>query len=275
MLILLPGMLLADGPAEREANKREAEKREAMIHAANKRKDEIREGIEREVRQQAEMRERAEKQERAALTEELEEIRRKLGPGFSIESEEFGIERDRPRPDPDPMLHEMAEQFRHHARRLEELAGDFESRMQYHMADRLREAARRQWEAARILLPPPEEFMPPGPTPEPPMVMGRPHEPEHRHAQPMPGMPPGAMQPMRHGPQPGQPVPVVPFPGSGFRPNSEYHDPIEPGQASNFPNAQSDASSQPGSEGLKLYGLLPLQRVEAEEQKGPQLSPER
>lgn len=98
--------------------------------------------------------------------EQFEEIRRQLGPEFSIESEEFGIERERPDSTPHldkqhgeewqgtklyQQVRELVNRFRENARHLEELAGEAERLSEYGLADQLREMARHQWEHAREL----------------------------------------------------------------------------------------------------------------------------
>ncbi|QDU76393.1 hypothetical protein Pan97_34420 [Bremerella volcania] len=98
---------------------------------------------------------------------EVEEIRKQLGPEFSIESKELGIERDRREPQsaddewrptedwPGTQLYqevrELVGKFRHNARHLEELAAQAEQMSEYGLADQLREMARHQWEHAREL----------------------------------------------------------------------------------------------------------------------------
>lgn len=107
--------------------------------------------------------------EKAAIPvlEAVEEIRQQLGPEFSIESEEFGIERDQAIEKPtDGEWHatdewpgtklyqevrELVGKFRQNARHLEELAGQAEQMSEYGLADQLREIARHQWEHAREL----------------------------------------------------------------------------------------------------------------------------
>lgn len=97
---------------------------------------------------------------------QFEEIRQQLGPEFSIESKEFGIERDRPATMPKTdqkqgqelhvtriyqQVRELVKRFHENARHLEELAGEAEQLSEYGLADQLREMARHQWEHAREL----------------------------------------------------------------------------------------------------------------------------
>lgn len=97
---------------------------------------------------------------------QFEEIRKQLGPEFSIESKEFGIERERPASTPHldeqngdecqgtklyEQVRELVNRFRENARHLEELAGEAEQLSEYGLADQLREMARHQWEHAREL----------------------------------------------------------------------------------------------------------------------------
>lgn len=97
---------------------------------------------------------------------EVEEIRKQLGPDFSIESKELGIERERAKDNPSKShpsdeqwpgtklyreVRELVNKFRHDARHLEEMAAHAEQLSEFPLADQLREMARRQWEAAREL----------------------------------------------------------------------------------------------------------------------------
>lgn len=109
------------------------------------------------------------------LPEDLEEIRRALGPRYSIDSQELDIPYERPRgtgsaanekpganPTPhmedpgaiDQELKDVSQTIRVLARRLERLAADAEDRSQYARADQLREIARNHWQSAREVLAP-------------------------------------------------------------------------------------------------------------------------
>ncbi|PQO27397.1 hypothetical protein C5Y96_17820 [Blastopirellula marina] len=100
------------------------------------------------------------------VLKEVESIRNQLGPEYSIESKELGIERDRDLSSPhtnerpnEPWsgtkLHqevrEFVTKFRNDARHLEEMAAHAEQLSEFALADQLRAMAHRQWEAAREL----------------------------------------------------------------------------------------------------------------------------
>lgn len=100
------------------------------------------------------------------VLKEVEDIRKQLGPEYSIESKELGIQRDRDStnsPSADKPGEEWNEsklyqhirglvsKFRQDARHLEELAAHAEQLSEFALADQLREMAHRQWEAAREL----------------------------------------------------------------------------------------------------------------------------
>lgn len=100
------------------------------------------------------------------VLKQIKELRKELGPEFSIESKELGIERnhdeaafpkgDKPEEEwSGTKLHqevrELVSKFRRDARHLEEMAAQAEQLSEFALADQLREMAHRQWEAAREL----------------------------------------------------------------------------------------------------------------------------
>ncbi len=100
------------------------------------------------------------------VLQEVEELRKQLGPEYSIESPELGIERDHANNEPQPEqkppqewnggrlyqeVREMVKRFRQDARHLEEMAAHAEQLSEFALADQLRGIALRQWEAAREL----------------------------------------------------------------------------------------------------------------------------
>ncbi|MBA2117322.1 hypothetical protein [Bremerella alba] len=101
-----------------------------------------------------------------SMLKEVEEIRKQLGPEYSIESKTLGIERDHSQAKPPESdnsdeewpgtklykeVRELVNKFRHDARHLEEMAAQAEHLSEFALADQLRGMARRQWEAAREL----------------------------------------------------------------------------------------------------------------------------
>ncbi|GAA4438708.1 hypothetical protein [Bremerella cremea] len=138
--------------------------------------------------------------------EEVEQIRKQLGPEFSIESKEFEIEfenRDHghrsssafspghPSPDKTTQMNErlraMSQATRDQARQLEQMAAEAEMKMQYELADRLRDVARRQWESARFMRAPLEYPAHPEPGFVPPSFpMPAIHHAEAGHPMPHP-----------------------------------------------------------------------------------------
>lgn len=130
------------------------------------------------------------------ILKEVESIRQQLGPEYSIESKELGIERDRDATKPSKsdqpdeewngtklyqQVRELVQKFRQDARHLEEMAAHAEQLSEFALADQLREMAHRQWEAARELSQPRSTrgYRDPGqPVPTPPKAtLGNPPTP--------------------------------------------------------------------------------------------------
>ncbi|PQO38157.1 hypothetical protein [Blastopirellula marina] len=108
------------------------------------------------------------------IQHEIEKVRQELGAGYSLESKELGISFERSEAKPQPgqegaassqpgntlpqdkaelevQLQSISQKTQDQARKLEELAADAETRMDYQLADRLREIAKQQWQAARAI----------------------------------------------------------------------------------------------------------------------------
>ncbi len=108
------------------------------------------------------------------IQQEIEKVRQDLGAEFSLESQELGISFDRAEPTAETcqpgtisstsgtpglqhdtevtsQLLSISQKTQEQARKLEQLAADAETRMDYQLADRLRELALQQWKTARVI----------------------------------------------------------------------------------------------------------------------------